>query len=125
MSTASGRAPFYVGIDVGGTNTKAGVVDDVGRSLSHVSVPTEAARGPLVGLENIARAAEAAIEMSGLKKSALRGVGLATPGTMDIPAGKLVDPPNLPGWIDFPIRDLLAQRLELPTVLQNDANAAA
>src|SRR4029077_14268936 len=55
----------------------------------------------------------------------LRGVGLATPGTMDIPAGYLLDPPNLPGWTNFPIRDLLAKKLQLPTVLQNDANAAA
>jgi len=125
MSTPSGRAPFYVGIDVGGTNIKAGVVDDEGQSLSHVNVPTEAERGPQIGLDNIARAAEIAISRSGLKRGALRGVGLATPGTMDIPAGYLVDPPNLPGWINFPIRDLLAKKLQLPTVLQNDANAAA
>jgi glucokinase len=44
---------------------------------------------------------------------------------MDIPAGLLLDPPNLPGWTNFPIRDRLAETLRLPTVLQNDANAAA
>jgi glucokinase len=66
-----------------------------------------------------------AIAQSGVARAALRGAGLATPGTMDIPAGYLIDPPNLPGWINFPIRDLLAKRLNLPTVLQNDANAAA
>lgn len=125
MSTTNGRAPFYVGVDVGGTNIKAGIVDDDGRSLAHVSVPTEAARGPKIGLENIARAAEMAISQSGLAHSDLRGVGLATPGTMDIPSGYLLDPPNLPGWTNFPIRDLLAERLQLKTVLQNDANAAA
>lgn len=125
MSTTSGRAPFYVGVDVGGTNIKAGVVDDDGKSLAHVSVPTEAARGPKIGLENIARAAEMAISQSGLAHRDLRGAGLATPGTMDIPSGYLIDPPNLPGWTNFPIRDLLAERLQLKTVLQNDANAAA
>jgi glucokinase len=125
MNATRGRAPFYVGIDVGGTNIKAGVVDDVGEPLSHVSAPTEAVRGPQVGLENIARAAEMAIAQSGLGRGALRGVGLATPGTMDIPAGYLVDPPNLPGWVNFPIRDLLSKKLQLPTVLENDANAAA
>jgi glucokinase len=125
MNPTRGRAPFYVGIDVGGTNIKAGVVDDGGEPLSHVSVPTEATRGPQVGLENIARAAEMAISQSGLGRGALRGAGLATPGTMDIPAGYLVDPPNLPGWVNFPIRDLLSKKLQLPTVLQNDANAAA
>jgi glucokinase len=125
MSTTNARAPFYLGVDVGGTNIKAGVVDNAGRPQSHVTVPTEAARGPEVGLENIARAAEMAIAESGLARGALRGVGLATPGTMDIPAGMLLDPPNLPGWTNFPIRDRLAQKLQLPTVLQNDANAAA
>jgi glucokinase len=125
MSTTIGRAPFYVGIDVGGTNIKAGVVDDDGNSLSHFSIPTEPARGPQVGLDNIARAAEMAITRSGIARGALRGVGLATPGTMDIPGGCLLDPPNLPGWTNFPIRDLLRAKLQLPTVLQNDANAAA
>ena len=38
--------PFYLGVDVGGTNVKAGVVDDRGESLSRVSVPTDAAKGP-------------------------------------------------------------------------------
>jgi glucokinase len=125
MSLQNTRAPYYVGIDVGGTNIKAGVVDDEGRSLSHLSVATEATRGPHVGLDNIARAADEAIAQSGLTRKDLRGVGLATPGTMDIPKGMLLDPPNLPGWINFPIRDLLAERLKMPTVLQNDANAAA
>src|SRR5258707_14651793 len=76
MSTTNARAPFYLGVDVGGTNIKAGVVDNVGRPQSHVTVPTEAARGPQVGLENIARAAEMAIAESGLARGALRGVGL-------------------------------------------------
>jgi glucokinase len=125
MTTTRGRAPFYVGVDVGGTNIKAGVVDDQGHSLSHVNVPTEAARGPHVGLDNIARCTELAVSQSGVARGALRGVGLATPGTMDIPAGYLLDPPNLPGWTNFPIRDKLAEKLQLPTLLQNDANAAA
>jgi glucokinase len=125
MSLQNSRPPYYVGIDVGGTNIKAGIVDDQGQSLSHVSIATEALRGPQQGLENIARAAEMAIAQSGVPRGSLRGVGLATPGTMDIPAGCLIDPPNLPGWINFPIRDMLKARLQLPTVLQNDANAAA
>lgn len=125
MSTATGRGPFYVGVDVGGTNIKAGVVDDYGHSLSHVSMPTEAPRGPEVGLLNMLRAAETAISLSGVNRGELIGVGLATPGTMDIPAGMLLDPPNLPGWTNFPIRDRFAEKIGLPTVLQNDANAAA
>jgi len=117
--------PFFLGIDVGGTNVKAGVVDNAGVPMSHVSFPTEAERGPEHGLQTLARAARAAMEQAGLSYHDLRAVGLATPGTMDLPAGMLLDPPNLPGWTNFPIRDRLARELQLPVTLQNDANAAA
>jgi len=112
-------------VDLGGTNIKAGVVDENAQSLSNVSVPTEADRGPDVGVENIARASELALNESGLAWSDIRGVGLGSPGTMDIPAGLLIDPPNLPGWVNFPIRERVAERIGIQTILQNDANAAA
>ena len=65
------------------------------------------------------------MEASGLGWEAIAAVGLGSPGTMDLPRGLLLDPPNLPGWQNLPIRDLLAGRLGKPTVLQNDGNAAA
>lgn len=125
MTAQRAPGPYYVGIDVGGTNVKAGVVTHSAVSLSHVSVPTEAARGPETGLENIVTAVHRAIDASGLTPANINGVGLATPGTMDIRAGMLLNPPNLPGWINLPIERLVQERLHLPTVLQNDANAAA
>jgi len=118
-------AVLYLGVDVGGTNTKVGVVNDHGESLSYLSVPTHADRGPEAGLQMIAGAARRAVEECGKSIDDIRAVGLATPGTMDIPAGMLLNPPNLPEWHDFPIRDRLAAELGRPTVLQNDANAAA
>lgn len=125
MSTHSRQPPFYVGVDVGGTNIKVGVVDDQGHSLGKSSVSTDAARGPEVGLDRMAEATAAALSQAGLTLRDINGVGLATPGTMDIPAGMLLAPPNLPGWNDYPIRDRLAEKLGVRTVLQNDANAAA
>jgi glucokinase len=125
MSIDDRRPPFYLGIDLGGTNIKSGVVDDAGRPVSAVSVATEAARGPGVGLENLAMAARRAVEASGLGWDAIEGVGLGSPGTMDLKAGRLLDPPNLPGWANVPIRQQLAETLGKPTVLQNDGNAAA
>jgi glucokinase len=125
MAGAQVSGPIYLGIDVGGTNIKAGIVTDDGSSLAHTKVPTEAERGHEVGLENMCRAARAALDQAGLALDDIQGIGLATPGTMDIPAGMLLDPPNLPGWRDVPIRQLVSDRLGKPTVLQNDANAAA
>ncbi|MCA9083201.1 MAG: ROK family protein [Planctomycetaceae bacterium] len=115
----------FLGIDVGGTNIKAGVVDGSGRVLAMSSVPTNAGRGPVYGVDQMVLAAQQALNQIPLKIEEIAAVGLATPGTMDIPAGMLLDPPNLPGWQNFPVRQRIADRLQRPTILQNDANAAA
>jgi len=125
MSDVPDPARFYLGIDLGGTNIKSGVVDDSGRVLSAVSLPTQADRGPNVGLDNLAEVGRRAVEASGVSWDQITGVGLGSPGTMDIKAGMLLQPPNLPGWDNLPIRRLLADRLKKPTVFQNDGNAAA
>ena len=72
-----------------------------------------------------AKPSNPSLERVGLTIAETEGVGLATPGTMDIPAGMLLDPPNLPGWKDYPIRQRVEDALRKRTVLQNDANAAA
>jgi glucokinase len=125
MSDGPHAERFYLGIDLGGTNIKSGVVDDHGRPLSSVSVETHAERGPEAGIDSLAAAGRLAVARTGLRWEQIAAVGLGSPGTMDLEAGMLLDPPNLPGWNDLPIRQLLADRLECPTVLQNDANAAA
>ncbi len=125
MDTTVVTGPLFVGVDLGGTNIKAGVVDDSGTSLSVARVPTEADRGCETGLVNICCAVDEALENAGLTIDDVTGIGLATPGTMDIPAGMLLEPPNLPGWNYFPIRDRLAAHFDKQTVLQNDGNAAA
>jgi glucokinase len=125
MSAAERRPPFYLGIDLGGTNIKSGVVDNSGRPLSSMSLETEAERGPDVGINNLAESGRRAVTASGLSWDEIAGVGLGSPGTMELRSGMLLEPPNLPGWSQLPIRDLLAEKLKKRTVLQNDANAAA
>lgn len=118
-------SPIFLGIDVGGTNIKAGVVSDVGKVMAQASVPTEAIRGPEHGVAQMARAADQALQQLSMSSKDIAAIGLATPGTMDIPAGMLLNPQNLPGWSNFPVRQKVADALERPTVFQNDANAAA
>jgi glucokinase len=121
----AGKLPLYAGIDVGGTNIKAGIVDSDGNPLGKASVPTDAIDGPEQGIANIQRVLDLAFENANVRRTEIRGVGLATPGTMDIPNGMLLNPPNLPGWDNFPIRQRTEAAIGIPTVLQNDANAAA
>jgi glucokinase len=119
------KARLFVGLDVGGTSMKAGVVDDIGSSLGHVSLPTEAHRGQDFGLERMCETIRQAVAAAGLTMRDIAAIGVATPGTMDIPAGIILDPPNLKPWRNVPVRDHIHKVFQLPTAFQNDANAAA
>jgi len=123
----AGSAPgsYYLGIDVGGTNIKCGVVASDGTPLSKTSVKTETEQGPDVGLANLEDGARAAVKEAGLAIDDIQAVGLVTPGPMDLPTGRLLTPSNMPEWHDLPVRDLVSERLGKPTAFQNDANAAA
>ncbi|MBW3539037.1 MAG: ROK family protein [Planctomycetes bacterium] len=125
MTVSRETGPLFLGIDLGGTNVRAGVVDDSGSPLSRVEQRTHASRGPESGIERIIATARAAVAAANLDMEHIAAVGLATPGTMDIPGGMLLHPHNLPGWDNVPIRDIVAENLGRRTVLQNDANAAA
>ena len=125
MSASDRTAPYYVGIDLGGTNVKSGVVDDNGRPLSRISLPTHPEKGPEFGVAKLAEAGREAVKAAGLTWDDIAAVGLGSPGTMDIHAGLLLEPPNLIGWENLPIRQKLADLLNKPTTLQNDGNAAA
>ena len=130
ISVEEAQEPFFVGLDLGGTNIKVGVVDDKGRPLSWLSVPTEPKKGPEDASARMGAAVLQAVEDAGLQASAIARVGLGSPGTMDIPAGLLLEPVNLKGengdeWNDFPIRDRVSRHCGLPVAFINDAAAAA
>jgi glucokinase len=117
--------PNFVGLDVGGSTMKAGVVDDAGRTLSKVQLPTDAERGQELGLERMCETVRLAIAEAGLRTNEIAAIGVATPGTMDIPAGIILDPPNLKPWYNVPVRQHIERVFAVPTAFQNDANAAA
>jgi glucokinase len=125
ISLADAKPPFFVGVDVGGTNIKTGVVDDLGRPLSWISIPTEVEKGPEAAIARMQQAIERAITEGGLYVGAIARIGLGTPGTMDIAQGILLTPGNLPGWWNFPIRDRLSEATGLNVTYSNDAGAAA
>jgi glucokinase len=117
--------PLFVGLDVGGTTMKAGVVDDSARVLGAQSLPTEAHLGQEHGLERMCETIRQAVTRSGLRLDQIAAIGVATPGTMDIPGGLILDPPNLKPWRNVPVRQYVHDAFGLPTAFQNDANAAA
>jgi glucokinase len=125
ISAAEAVAPLFVGIDLGGNSIKIGVVDDLGRPLCALAVPTEIPRGPEEAAKRMGAGVGEAIRRAGLQPSAIARVGLGSPGTMDLAAGMLIGPVNLKGWENFPIRDRVACHCGLPVTFANDADAAA
>lgn len=119
------ESALFAGLDVGGSSMKAGVVTDQGQPLSAVSLPTEAYRGQAFGLERMCETIRLAITEAGLRTDQIAAIGVATPGTMDIPAGLILDPPNLQPWQNVPVRQYVQDTFRVPTAFQNDANAAA
>lgn len=119
------QPPFYLGVDVGGTGIKIGLVDDLGATLGYTSIATEEPKGPADAMQRVASACEQLLATVGLIKSQVSRVGLGTPGSQDIPKGLLIAPPNHPHWHHFPIVQCLTDTIQLPVSFANDANAAA
>ncbi|MBL8890653.1 MAG: ROK family protein [Planctomycetaceae bacterium] len=118
-------APYFIGVDVGGTSIKIGVVDDLGRTLAYTSFPTEGEKDTADAIRRITSVVRHLLDSSGLSISEVAGVGLGTPGPMDIKRGYILDPTNIPGWRHYPIRERLAEAIGKPVTYANDANAAA
>lgn len=117
--------PLFVGMDVGGTNIKLGVVDDLGKSIAFTKIATRQADGPQRAAERTAEALKQLMEDRAIDRTQVVRAGLATPGPIDLPNGMLLKPGNLQAWHDSPVRDLFSQACQLPCTYANDASAAA
>lgn len=116
---------YYVGLDVGGTTMKAAVVDEQGKVLGTATMSTEAHKGQEHGLNTMAETIRRSVQASNLSMTDIAAIGVATPGTMDIPGGIILDPPNLKPWQNVPVKKHIYDTFQIPTAFQNDANAAA
>lgn len=114
----------YVGIDLGGTNIKAGVVTDKGKLLNKVTCKTNADRPMEDIIHDMGRLAADAIKDAGLEVSDIEAIGIGSPGTPDNDEGLLVYSNNLP-FVMAPMRKLIREVIDLPVYIDNDANCAA
>ena len=129
------KPPFFVGVDVGGTSTKIGLVDDAGKLISTGEIDADGTHRNVIAIKTDTQPPIAVASMAAaitdlfkrlqIDKNSCGGIGLGLPCTMDKATRKLRRPPNLPTWADFPMCDELSKVLGLPVVFCNDANAAA
>jgi glucokinase len=119
---------WIVGVDLGGTNIVVGLLPiEGGEVLGLRSMSTDSNRGAKFVVDRIVDMVQAAIEQvareQGGSRADVAGVGIGSPGPLDREAGMVINTPNL-GWRNFPLRDLIANAVDLPATLDNDANCA-
>ena len=115
---------YYCGIDLGGTNIKAGIVDGEGKLLNKVSIKTRAERAMEEIIHDMGQLAVDAIKDAGLEVKDIEAIGIGSPGTPDNDEGLLVYSSNLP-FNKAPMRKLIREVVDLPVYIDNDANCAA
>ncbi len=116
---------YCIGIDLGGTFIKFGLLDE-NRSPSQITqTPTPADRGGDGIVEAMADGVAELLETCGVGRGEVRGVGIGAPGPLSMSAGIIHAMPNIPGMDGYPLRDNVSEALSLPAALENDANAAA
>ncbi|MGE5479492.1 MAG: ROK family protein [Chloroflexota bacterium] len=111
---------MYLGIDVGGTTVKAGLIDNNGELTWSDSRPTRAEDGKEASVEAIVNFLEEILAA----RADIKSIGVGVPGIVG--AGGIVRvAPNLPGWLDVPLGEMLRGKTGIRIAVENDANAAA
>jgi len=109
-------------IDIGGTKIALGLADLDGQPLLFRRFPTRITNAPEQILEEAATELERMASEAGAR---IVAAGIGCGGPLDRRRGLILSPPNLPGWDEFPIVRLVGERLGVPVLLDNDANASA
>jgi glucokinase len=123
--TPRGADQLLVGVDIGGTSIKLGLITAAGELVARSSLPTQASQGPAAAIRRIAETLRTMLADSAISPDDLRCVGLGAPGRIDAELGTIDAPANLAGWAGFPFCDAFLQQFGRPARLFNDATAAA
>jgi len=115
-------AEVYVGVDIGGTKVAVGLVDTKGKVLYKTRNPMQARGTAAEALTAVRVAIDTALREN--PSTAVRGIGLISPGTVDPQTGIILNASNLPCWHNFPLAGEIQRAYGLPAQVHNDANAA-
>jgi glucokinase len=114
-----------IGVDIGGSSVKLGLMTQQGRVLERDQFPTFSGGGKKLLFDPLVEHIRALTFKARLKRLRVVGVGLGAPGPIDVERGFVYFFPNIPGWKNTPLKALLQKALKLPVTLDNDANVMA
>ncbi|BCW67357.1 sugar kinase [Arthrobacter sp. NicSoilB4] len=116
---------YAVGVHLDPAVTTFVVLDLVGAVVKHSRIKTPAGTDPGAVIDTIAAEIKQLISESGVDPARIAGLGIASPGPIDLEEGTVVDPPLLLGWDRVPLRDALAAATGLSTIVDKDVTSAA
>lgn len=111
-----------IAVDLGGTQIRTARYDSKLNLLQRESALTQAELGPEATLERMKAYIEKVIPAN---RDEIAGIGISSPGPLNPRTGVVIAPPNLPGWDNVPLGDMIADQFKLPVYVGNDANVAA
>lgn len=114
----------YIGVDLGGTNIQAGVVDASGEVISRAKAKTHADRGLDAVVERLIKLTHDVCEKADQDLESIAAMGIGAPGTVDSKRGMVTKAVNL-RWNDVPLGEMLKRKLKLPVIVDNDVNVGA
>jgi len=119
------EAKPILAIDLGGTKIIAAIVSSQGQVMAREYYPTLAGEGPQSVIDRILFAIDHLLSLRNIDLSQLDSISIASAGAIDLDQGLVTSSPNLPGWYDIPLRDIVNRKYRVNTLLINDASAAA
>lgn len=112
---------YFIGIDIGGTKTAVLLINENGNVLERTQTVTEV--GKDAWKTSLAGIKEKIKQL--VKQEKVESIGISCGGPLNTKAGYILSPPNLPGWDNVPITEILQTKFNIPSYLENDANAGA
>lgn len=116
---------YKIGVDVGGTNVKVALVDKTGSIVYSDTVPTRAEMGYEYTISNMIKAIYDVMKEAKVTISNVEGIGFGFPGQIDCDNGIVRIAPNIPGWINIPIAEIVSKEFGVPVKVDNDVRCAA
>jgi len=116
------KTKYAVGIDLGGTFIKIGIVTEKGKIIKKVEIESKAVEGPKEVLKQLNKGIKLILMNN---KQKIEGIGIGSPGLINSKKGTVENPPNFPGWGKVNLKKAIQKNFNLPVEIENDANAAA
>ncbi|PJA98398.1 MAG: hypothetical protein CO128_07580 [Ignavibacteriales bacterium CG_4_9_14_3_um_filter_30_11] len=113
---------YALGVDIGGTNIKLGIVSSSGKIVFKTMLPTNRRDGPDEVISQLKKGIKSIL---GKKKYKIKGIGIGAAGSVSSKDGTVSNPPNVPGWKVVNIVKIIKEEFNVSVFIDNDANAAA